>query len=185
MRELRSILVGVDVEADSGKVATGSLLAAREAARLAKRQGARIDFIHSTWTHPEHSMAGPGSPDDARAQLADDADDLLAVLVGVAEATVRQGEVESTAQPEDLRRRRGFLLADLGRAQAARFASGEVDDGGAPAALGGDQQKPPAAQLGVVRMGREHDEVAGWIGRRGGHGSSLSDGGKRTVNGER
>jgi len=53
MHKLQRIVVGLDLDPEGGALTAGSRAAARQALWLAKRTGARVDFLHSTWAHPE------------------------------------------------------------------------------------------------------------------------------------
>ena len=99
-------------------------------------------------------------------QLANRADDKAAVFVGVADGAVGEAEVAAFGETQHFGGRSGFARADLGRAEAAKLASGQVDDGGAAALAGGLGEKAPAAELGVVGVGVKDDELAGILGNR-------------------
>jgi nucleotide-binding universal stress UspA family protein len=64
MQELRSILVGLDVVPNGQALTAGSRGAAEQALRLARRTGARVDFLHSRHAHDEdgghRERPGPG-----------------------------------------------------------------------------------------------------------------------------
>lgn len=59
MHALRTILVGLDLEAENEALTRGSRIAARQALWLAQRTGARVDFLHSTWLDPEERRSIP------------------------------------------------------------------------------------------------------------------------------
>ena len=69
MRKLKRVLVGLDQEPGGEALSAGSRTAARQALWLAERTGARVDFLHSTWTDPEDSSSDPGIPAGIEGQV--------------------------------------------------------------------------------------------------------------------
>jgi hypothetical protein len=93
-----------------------------------------------------------GKDDDARAEMADDARDSDAVVEGVFDGAVGQGECLAPADAEDAGGFIGFAGAVFGSTPGAGFALGEVEDGGAEAAGGGAEHGSAAGLLGVVSV---------------------------------
>src|SRR5271166_4064170 len=95
----------------------------------------------------------------ARAQLANDARDLGAILEGVLDAAVRNVERTPPTDFEDARRLVRFARAIFDGAARAHFALREVEDGGAASALGHLQQRAAAGLLDVVAVGGNGENV--------------------------
>jgi len=70
MQRLRHILVGLSFDDPAGRLTAGSRAAALRALWLAERTGADVEFLHSSYHHPEHGEAPPpGDGEPGRADL--------------------------------------------------------------------------------------------------------------------